>query len=191
MVDVVSIPVPQISTLELRIEGISPLIVHRWSEKAKKQILDTHMKKAKVGREAKVPEQDYENSLYKMNGSGGYGFPAIGFKLAAVSACRMVVDFPMTNARQMFFVLADEGDLIKIEGEPRMREDMVVVGQRKPDIRYRGEFPEWAATLKIDFDARVISADQIANLFAIAGHSVGVGEWRPENNGDKGRFRIV
>ena len=149
------------------------------------------MKKAKVGREAKDPQQDYEDSLYRLNGGGGFGFPAIGFKMAAVNACRLVDDFPMTNARQMFFVMADEGDLIKIDGEPRLREDMVVVGQRKPDIRYRGEFREWSATLKIDFDARVISAEQIANLFALAGNSVGIGEWRPERNGDKGRFRIV
>jgi len=187
---VVSIPAPQISQLELHVVGISPLIVHKWSAKAKREILEKQMKKAKTGKEAKKPEQDYEDSMYRMSNGGGCGFPAIGFKLSAVNACRLVDGFPMTSARQMFFVLADEGDLVKIYGEPRMREDMVRVGRGVADIRYRAEFPEWSAKLRIDFDARVISAEQIANLFALAGHSVGIGEWRPEKDGDFGRFRI-
>lgn len=190
MVDVIEIPKPQISTLELAIVGVSPLIVHKWSQKAKREILAKQMKVPKTGKEAKNPEEDYENSLYRLPNGDGYGFPAIGFKLSAVNAARLIDDLPMTEARQMFFVLADDGDLVKINGEPRMREDMVRVGKGTADIRFRAEFPSWSARLRVEFDARVVSPEQIGNLFALAGHSVGIGEWRPEKDGDFGRFHI-
>ena len=38
------IPAIEISTFELTLVGDSPLIVHAWSEKAKKEILDKQMK---------------------------------------------------------------------------------------------------------------------------------------------------
>ena len=42
------IPAIEISTFELTLVGDSPLIVHAWSEKAKKEILDKQMKVAKT-----------------------------------------------------------------------------------------------------------------------------------------------
>jgi hypothetical protein len=34
-----------------------------------------------------------------------------------------------------------------------MREDMVRVSNGAPDIRYRGEFPQWEAELAIEYNA--------------------------------------
>jgi hypothetical protein len=82
------------------------------------------------------------------------------------------------------------GELIKIEGEPQMREDMVRVGMGKPDIRYRGEFMPWTVDLPILYNARVISDEQLANLIVTAGFSVGVGEWRPEKDGSYGMWGL-
>jgi len=42
----ISIPAPDIRTVTFRIEGTTPLISHKWSEKAKKAMLDKQMKKA-------------------------------------------------------------------------------------------------------------------------------------------------
>jgi len=55
----------EISVLNLDIVGDSPLISHRWSEKAKKAMLDKQMKKAKQAKEAKDPEEDYRESLFE------------------------------------------------------------------------------------------------------------------------------
>jgi len=106
---------PDLRIIAVSIFGKSPLICHKWSEKAKKEMLDKQMGKPKV-KAFKNPEQDYKDSLYEMP-SGGYGFPAIGFKNSAVRAASNL-DITMVQARQMIFVIADEDDLVRIDGEP-------------------------------------------------------------------------
>lgn len=183
----IEVPRIRVQQMQVTIIGDSPLIVHKWSEKAKKEMLDKQMKTAKPGKRAKDPQQDYEDSLYRLE-DGGYGFPCVGFKSAAVSACRFVDGLKMTEARGAFHVV---GELARIEGVPRMREDMCRVGQGTADIRYRGEFRDWRTNLTISYDADVISPGQIMNLFNRAGFGVGVGEWRPEKEGPYGRFHVA
>ena len=171
----------------LTVKGDSPLICHAWSDKAKKMMLDKQMKKAKGGKEAKDPEQDFYDSLYH-HPDGGYGFPVVGFKASAVSACRYVDGLPMTVARGAFHI---NGELVKLEGsDPTMREDMVRVGMGTADIRYRGQFDPWSAKLDLVYNPQALSIEQIVNLFNIAGFGVGVGEWRPEKDGQYGRFHV-
>ena len=171
--------------IKLRLVGTSPLIVHKWSEKAKKQMLDKQMKKATQGKTAKDPELDYREALYTRP-DGSYGFPAVGFKAAAVRA-GTYCDMKMIFLRGAFHV---EGDLVRIDGEPRPREDMVRVGMGTADIRYRPEFPEWSTDLEVTYNSRALAVEQIVHLFEVAGFAVGVGEWRPEKNGQFGRFKV-
>ncbi len=178
---------PDLRIIAVEVYGTSPLICHNWSDKAKKEMLDKQMGKPKV-KAFKNPEQDFEDSLYPVP-SGGYGFPAVAFKNAAVRAASNL-DITMVQARQMFFVIADEGDLVRIVGQPTPREDMVRLNGKVADIRYRGEFREWRATLHIRYNAGVITDDQVVNLFHLAGFSVGIGEWRPERNGGFGCFSL-
>ena len=181
----IELPALQIERLGLTLVGDSPLIVHAWSEKAKKQMLDKQMKKASKGKEAKDPEADYEACFYRTE-SGAYGFPAIGVKAAMVSACRFV-SMKMTEARGAFHI---DCEMLEVIGDPRPREDMVRVGMGTADIRYRPEFVDWRIPVVIKFNANAISAEQIANLLNTAGFAIGIGEWRPERNGQYGRFHV-
>lgn len=184
----VTLPPLQIAALTVTIIGDTPLIVHRWSEKAKKQMLDKQMKKASAGKEAKDPEKDFRESLYVL-GDGQYGFPIIGFKASAVTACTSIGSMTKVAARQAFHM---EGEFATINGcEPTMREDMVRVGMGTADIRYRGEFRDWWTQLDVRYNANVLSAEQILNLLQTAGFAVGVGEWRPEKDGQFGRFHVA
>ena len=182
----VAIPRIDIQMMSITLVGDSPLISHKWSEKAKRQMLDKQTKRATGPKEAKDPQKDYEESLYQTE-SGEYGFPAVAFKSAAVGACRFL-DMKMTEARGAFHVV---GEIIPIEGTPSMREDMVRVGMGTADIRYRGEFKQWRANLLIRYNASVLSPAQIVNLFNNAGFGVGVSEWRPEKDGSFGMFHVM
>jgi len=195
----ITIPAMKIETIEISLIGDSPLITHKWSEKAKKQMLDNQMKIPKVAREAKDPWQDFCDSMYWLDGQpekatqkdiddGRFGFPLIGFKAAAVTACTSH-DMTKVAARQSFHVL---GDMAQIDGDaPVMREDMVRIGMGTADLRYRGEFRQWRTTFKVAFNAGVMSAEQVINAFNVAGFGVGVGEWRPEKDGQNGRFHVA
>lgn len=149
----IELPPLRIEAVQLTLVGDSPLIVHAWSEKAKKAMLDKQMKKAKQAKEAKDPEADYEACFYRTE-SGAYGFPAIGVKSAMISACRFA-DMKMTEARGAFHI---DSEMLEIIGEPRPREDMVRVGMGTADIRYRPEFPQWRIPVTIKLNANVISA---------------------------------
>lgn len=184
---------PKRGRLQLRVIGETPLIMHRWSEKAMKEMLDKQQGNKNLSkREAKDPQQDYENSMYRMPDGSGYAFPAVAFKAAMVSACREIDGLTMAQARQLFHVRGiDDPEYVRINGNPRMRQDTVRVSNGAADIRFRGEFVAWSADLEIDFNAAVLKAEDVANLLAYAGASVGIGERRPEREGNSFGLFIV
>lgn len=183
---VIELPALKIKMMKIRLVGDSPLISHRWADKAKKQMLDKQMKKAKTAKDAKDPEADYKSSLY-VHPEGGFGFPSVAFKSAAVDACSHVEGVTKVEARGAFHIL---GDLVKLVGKPSMREDMVRIAMGSADIRYRGEFKEWSCELNIRYNESVLSAEQIVNLFNTGGFAIGVGEWRPQRDGSFGMFHV-
>lgn len=170
----------------VRIVGDSPLITHAWSEKAKQMMLDKQMKKGKQAKEAKDPEQDYQDSMYRLD-DGRCGFPAVGIKACAVRGAK-ALGMVMADVRAAFHI---NGDLLPIEGAPRPREDMVRVGMGTADIRYRAEFVDWSIDLPITYNARSISLEQVVAMLDAGGFGTGIGEWRPERDGQFGRFHVA
>ena len=60
------------------------------------------------------------------------------------------------------------------------------------DIRYRGEFRNWYADLEISFNANgAYTVEQIINIINAGGYACGVGEWRPERDGQYGMFHVA
>lgn len=201
----VFIPAINIQTATIKIVGDSPLIMHKWSEKAKKEILDKQMKKAKTkGHDAKDPVADFINSMYWLEGEpeekteegfakaiqngARFGFPSVAFKGSAVSAgyrCGVTKDKVSMNAA--FHI---DGEFVEIHGTPEMREDMVKIAMGTADIRYRGEFKNWYAVFPVKYNASAISLEQLVNLFNLGGFACGVGEWRAEKGGTFGMFHV-
>ena len=184
----ITLPGLVIKTAIIELIGDSPLICHAWSKKAKEQMLAKQMKQAKQAREAKDPEQDYKDSLYHLPDGSGYGFPSIAFKASATDACSHVSGLTKVEARGAFHI---NGEMVPIFGEPTMREDMVRIGMGVADLRYRGEFKTWSTRFEIRYNARVLSLEQILNLFSTAGFAIGVGEWRPQKDGGYGMFHVA
>ncbi|MER9710167.1 hypothetical protein NKJ13_07845 [Mesorhizobium sp. M0174] len=200
----IELPPLKIDLMEVTLIGDSPLIVHAWSPKAKREMLDKQMKAAKGAKEAKDPKADFEASMYRL-ADGGYGFPSVAFKAAAVTAGTSVAGITKIQARQAFHILGEDADirgafdgsvsrvnLCRIEGgAPQMREDMVRVGMGTADLRYRAEFPKWHTKILVRFNQNVLSPPQILNLLNTGGFAVGVGEWRPEKDGQYGLFHVA
>ncbi len=183
------VEVPSIKSVSttVKVVGTSTLIVHAWSEKAKKQMRDKQQKLAKNAREAKDPKADFEGAKY-IDEKGRDCVPALAFKNAIVSAARFSDDMKMTVLRGAIFI---PGELLPIKFKTcTMREDMVRVGMGTADLRYRPEYHDWSIDLPVVFNSSVVSAEQVMGLLMLAGFSVGICEWRPEKNGQHGRFSI-
>lgn len=183
---VLEIPPLVTTTVVLRIVGDSELITHQWSEKAKRQMLAKQTKQAVVQKEAKDPASDYEGAFYRLP-DGSPALRTIAFKASAVDAATQLKSLTKVYLRGAFHTL---GELVKIDGEPYMREDMVRVGMGTADIRYRPGFPSWSVDLPIRFNPNAITLEQLVHLFNQAGFSCGVGEWRPQKDGPYGMFHV-
>lgn len=179
-------------TIGVPIRSTAPALHHSMSEKAKKIMLDA-MQGRRTPKERKDPQAEYEGGFYQLKG-GGYGFPAIGFKQATVSAARFYPkNVSMTSLRQALFFRGEVGEdgqvLVRIDGEPEMSEFPVSVGQGT-DLRYRPMFREWAATLEITYVMSMLTRESVVSLVDAGGLGVGIGDWRIERNGTFGTYCV-
>jgi hypothetical protein len=181
-------------TLRVPILGTAPLIVHRFSEKAKRQMLDA-MQGRKTPKQNKDPDAEYEAAFYRTD-EGGYGFPVIAFKAATVGAARFYGKaVSMTALRQFVFMdgpfsKAAGQKLAPITGTPHMREDVTRVGMGGTDLRYRPEFTEWSTEIEVTYVKTMLTRDSVLSLIEAGGMGIGVGEWRPERKGDFGTYTV-
>lgn len=185
------IPAMDIKLIRVKIEGQSNLIYHKWDEKAIKMIEDKQQKKATKGRKVRDPKAEYESSFY-YDSNGAIAFPARNIKKAIVGSARfMSGDVKMTVLRGAVFVHGDKDGMIPVKyGNKTMRTDMVTVGMGSADVRYRGQLEDWSMEVLIEYDGGLLSAEQVLNLLQRAGFSQGLGEWRPERDGDFGTFVV-
>lgn len=179
-------------TLSIPIVGTAPLLMHRFSEKAKRQMLD-NMQGRKSPKTSKDPEAEYDAAFYRCK-DGTAGLPVIAFKQATVGGARFYGSITMTGLKQCLFLRGEIGVdgqmLARITGEPRMREDVVRVGRGGSDLRYRPEFPEWSTILEVTYVTSALTRGSVLSLVDAGGIGVGVGEWRPQRDGDFGTYRI-
>ena len=208
--DLIMITPISIKTVAIRIVGDTPLIVHAWSVKEKKMMLDAQMGKTKTkAKQKKDPFDDFVESLYWLEGKpekstpeafekavkngAKWGFPVCAFTQAANRAAyRMKWVKNQMELRGTYFIKTQWGDMAEIKGDaPIVREDMVRVGMGTADIRYLGEFRNWYTDCLIEYNENgAMSLEQIINCINAGGYAVGIGKWRPENGGSNGMFHI-
>lgn len=188
----IELPVIRLETIEIPIVGDTPLITNAMTEERKDEIEQKILGKAHKSKVLRDPEREYEMSKYVLP-EGGYGHPASAFKRAAVEACRLVDGFPMTEARVLFHVM---GSLVKIDGEPKPRRDMVPANKAGGGSVpvYRAEFWPWSCRLIVRYYANRLTMEQLVSLFNLAGFG-GVGCMRPSSpigkSGNFGMFHVA
>jgi hypothetical protein len=182
--------------IEVPIRGTAPLIVNRWSEKAKQAMLDAQQSSVRKKKEPKDPEALFQASMYRL-ADGRHGFPATGFKAAIVGAIRHFEGMTLVLGKQSLFV-AGEGNQqlvpIEFEGEPIMREDTPRNASGVADLRYRASYWPWFATLRVKYVHSVLAPSSVIALVE-AGGLGGIGDWRPSApkslTGTFGTFEVV
>ena len=177
--------------IELTIEGTSILVQHQWSEKAKSMMREKKAGKKTKQREVCDPQAEAEAATY-FTEDGEYGIPVTAIKSALISAAHKDVGIEKTLVRKALFIpCQDANNCLPMQcDEPRIREDCVRVGMGSADLRYRPEFSNWSVTVPVEFNAEMLTPQDVVNLFNAAGFGVGICEFRPEKGGEWGRFKV-
>ena len=194
-VEKLTISPPNFQSGEVWIRGTAPLVEHKFSDKAKNQIMEKQAAGSTSGskrkRDAKNFNEVYNNARH-VSFEGWDGIPASAFRNAAITACKLV-GFKMTLAKLSIFVEADGFDstegtpLVKIISKgPRRLDSMVRLQTGVCDVTSRPQFLEWGAKLRIRWDADQFTASDILNLLQRAGLQVGICEGRPGSTNSNG-----
>lgn len=189
-----------IQTVELTLRGRkgSPLVVHAFAEKAKQEIRDKQQKKAKKAKEQRDPQAEFLAARY-VDEQGRECAPITALKKSIITAATAFDDVTKVGLRQALFVdsIAIPGaSLIPIEtldGKPAvgvMREDAVTIGINTRGLTYRPEYKEWQVRVRIEFNPRIVSKEQLLALVDQAGWGVGICEGRPERSSALGWGRF-
>lgn len=196
--------------LILDLASTMPLLQNNFPARIKQQILDKQSGKKNVKKEPKDVDQCFLEAMIVIgprptkadieNGTLGnfrYALPAVMFKEAAVTAASQYDDMFKIEARTSFWIITEPGDCnmvpLGLDGPPYPQQD-VARQKGTVDIRIRPRFDAWRARLRIGFNARKVSQQQLFGWFLNAGRSLGVGDWRltgKSSSGMYGGFQIV
>jgi hypothetical protein len=193
--DRIEIRAPEEDGMDLVLVGTKPYICNRMSEKAKRELLLPRRKTA-ADRAASLkhdPLEEFRASPYRMpdEQSPALGIMASGVKKAMASAAVDVAGASKAAIERLVWV---EGDLVPLWGIPQVLSAVTRSSdmQHTPDIRTRAIVPGWATMIRVSFIRPKLTRQDVGNLLAMAGRTVGLGDWRPEKSGGGyGQFRVA
>lgn len=205
-------------TVHIKLIGDTPLIMHAWSEKAKRMMLDAQQGKKKgKAKEMRNPVREFIDSMYWLShkpeladdateadcqkafedaiaAGAQFGFPVTAFKQAGNStAYRAGWVKNQMGLRSAYFIKPQVGDMVIIHSDPPiMREDMVKLNGGTADLRYRGEFQNWWTEFDIEYcEGFGFDLNALISIIDAGGMACGVGEWRIERDGISGRYHVA
>jgi len=180
-------------TFQVRVEGISPLLQHRFGEQNESGDAARPIVKA-----SRTPREEAEAVCYR-NGNGFYvpGTWISGTIREAGASHKLKGSRRSVKYIVPAGVTVNEVDIPLLNGT-KMAKDFevdsrpVVIPSTKGRImRHRPRFEEWSLEFSITVDESVIPADLVKQLLDEAGRRVGIGDFRPERTGPFGRFTVT
>lgn len=191
----ISLTILKEAEILINIRGVTPVIPHAWSQKALR-MMPGHPEKptVKQAKTVRDPDAEAEGCLYRLE-DGDLGLPAVAFKSAAVGACRLFEGLTIVQTKVLLFVVG-EGlqNLVRIQGNPTIREDTPRNSNGGTDLRYRYQINDWSAQLRVRYVPAIITPESVVALVDAGGRG-GVGDWRPSapksHTGIYGQFRVV
>jgi len=190
---------PNLKIVRLTVVGDAPgYIGNGWSAEA----LATLEGSNRTGQSKVMPTRSYDAEangarrlLTKPIEGATDGIPASAFKDAIIKVGFRCADFKGTELRAWLSIMSADGLLPIIGSEWKPRRDICRVRKGSSSIPLpvcRPLYPApWETVLQIKYDANSITLEQVVSLVTMAGFSIGVGAWRPECDGDYGRFSVT
>jgi len=202
------IPPLEMGVMKLRLVGDSALLVNNKAAVVE-ELAERYGPEGGAGKTIKRNKRSYDEqflgSFYVTSDTkyapphpkATYGIPTTGVKKCAVSAIRQTGITSTSDIgliSRAFFIPSGPDGLTPIKFK-QIKRDIGVVseGQQKkvPAYRHRGAFYGWSCDITIKYNAKILSPEQIVNLFMHAGVYIGLCERRAEKKiGDYGGFYV-
>lgn len=170
------------------IKGTSPLVIHRFNKKIKKEFRD----KIGTGKPARSKRKTHEpqdvgelfNEARYVSQEGWDGFNATAIRGSMISVCSLVGVFK-TVAKLTVFVQPDGWDaeepqipLVRIYGEAKQQEDIGRTSTGVAMLIIRAAYYKWSAKVRLRWDADQLTLEDVTNLLSRAGQQCGICEGR-------------
>lgn len=181
-------------TIGVEIRGITPLLIHRFSEDAEQ---------AKSTRRMEVNQRDPRTEATKnayIANDGTFFFNAFSIPSAMGNAgsnhkargTRKTLRFVVPSAVRMksdtVTITNGSGPAKNFEVDAR---PVTIPATKGRVMRYRPRFDQWGAAFELTVDDNLLSVEMAQQLLQEAGQSIGIGDFRPEKRGPFGTFRVV
>lgn len=178
--------------LGLRVTLVSPMLMHRWGQKAVLQLVGK-MVGQDVPRTAKDLTDDYEQSWYR-NVNDDLVVPCRIMKESFCSGGGDNVGAIVSKAQlgRELRVLGHTALVVPPKGTPvrTMNVDITRTSTGTPQPTARALVPEGAYfDLVLEFPP-TLTPDKVMAACEAAGNVIGIGDWRPEKGGEHGTFTI-
>jgi hypothetical protein len=179
------------------IVGETPLLMNSMSVKAQRELLLPRGRKTAAEKQGSLkhdPLQEYRDSIYRARKGSETVLALLNTQFKA-ALCTAALDVPGAKKAQIGRLTSIEGgEKLALYGIPEIMCSVVRSADinKTPDIRTRCIVPRWACKVEVTYTIPVLNATVISSLFATAGYTMGVGDWRPQKgSGTFGRWRIV
>jgi hypothetical protein len=182
--------------VRFNIMGISPMIMHRFSQKAWRELFFPSVRENRAGLEQKLkhdPMAEYRGALYVNRDSKAPTLFHIPNGSVHSAMCSAALDMAGPAKAQMERLTQVIDINIHLYGVPQIFCAMVrnTDIRKTPDVRTRPIFPQWGAQVTISYMKTALTERSVAHLMSAAGQLRGIGDWRPEKGGPYGRFHCV
>lgn len=194
----ISIPAPNVGKIKVRIRGKTPLLQNSWTERTL-ATMPGGPDKGKSGKKEKLtPKQEFQEILDAIEVQSANGKPPVyGVSKEAIvhgmaSAGYRLGDFKMTEIRAAVSVAMPDDRIPILAGEPGMDSRAGnLAGRGSVKVINRPKFWPWEMEIPLEFDRGVLNEEAVIRTLSDMGRGIGLGAYRPENNGTFGTFEVV
>ena len=185
-----------IQTVDLKLKGLSPLIMHNGQLA---DPLSVHAKQSKqISSKRKKTDADHEQmakieflgSLYMTD--KGPALPAENIEACLIDGAKKVRRGPDAKAglyclQHAPLVYKGPKDPEKLWEDKKFRNRVGARVQRARIMRTRPIFNIWSVVVHLEFEDEILNQSDVVEFAQKAGSVVGIGDWRPKY----GRFTVV
>lgn len=181
-------------TIQVEIRGITPLLIHRFTEESESE---KSSRKMKV-RQTDPREEATKNAYIAKDGTFYFSSFSIPSTMGGAGSnhkmkgsrksLRFVVPSAVRMTSDTVTILNGEGPAKNFEVDSR---PVTIPATKGKIMRHRPRFNQWGAKFEMTVNDDLLSVDDAHTLLNEAGLSIGIGDFRPEKRGPFGTFRVI